>query len=48
VTGELVADPFHRTTELCELLGCHAGQVRVRPEHASATPLAARPRLVTA
>ena len=31
-TGELVADPFRRTAELCELLRCHAGQIRVRPE----------------
>jgi hypothetical protein len=47
-TGELVADPFHRTAELCQLLRCHAGPVRVRPEPSPATPLAARPRLVTA
>lgn len=24
-TGELIADPFHRTAELRELLRCHAG-----------------------
>jgi hypothetical protein len=47
-TGELVADPFRRTAELCELLRCHAGEVRVRPEPSRAAPLAARPRLVTA
>ena len=48
VTGELVADPFHRTTELCELLRCHAGPVRVRPGPSAAIPLPARPKLVTA
>jgi hypothetical protein len=47
-TGELVADPFLRTAELCELLDCHAGQVRVRPEPAPAAPRALSPRLVTA
>jgi hypothetical protein len=46
-TGELIADPFHRTAELCELLRCHAGGVRVRP-HRSPTALTPRPRLVTA
>jgi hypothetical protein len=47
-TGELVADPFRRTAELCELLRCHAGGVRVRPERSPASPLAARPKLVAA
>jgi hypothetical protein len=47
-TGGLVADPFRRTTELCELLRCHAGQVRVRPEPVAAAPRAPSPRLVTA
>ena len=47
-TGELIADPFRRTAELCELLRCHAGDVRVRPEYTSAAPLAPRPRLATA
>lgn len=47
-TGELVADPFRRTAELCELLRCHAGEVRVRPEPVPATPLAPSARLVTA
>jgi hypothetical protein len=47
-TGELVADPFDRTAELCELLRCHAGAVRVRTERSPAPPLAARPKLVTA
>jgi hypothetical protein len=47
-SGELVADPFNRTAEICELLLCHAGGLRVRPEPNPASPLAARPRLVTA
>jgi hypothetical protein len=47
-TGELVADPFHRTAELCELLRCHAGDARVRAERSSTAPLAPRPKLVTA
>jgi hypothetical protein len=47
-TGELIADPFHRTAELCALLRCHAGDARVRAERSPAAPLAPRPRLVTA
>jgi hypothetical protein len=49
-TGELVADPFRRTAELCELLRCHAGGVRVAARGLPATPLKARARarLVTA
>jgi hypothetical protein len=47
-TGELVADPFHRTAELCGLLRCHAGGVRVAPERLPATPFRPRPRLVAA
>jgi hypothetical protein len=47
-TGELIADPFSRTAELCELLRCHAGGVRVEPERSPAVPFAARPKLVTA
>jgi hypothetical protein len=47
-TGELVADPFRRTAELCELLRIHAGDVRVRSERAPSTPLQPRPKLVTA
>ena len=46
--GELVADPFQRTAELCELLRYHAGDIRVRPERVPASPLAPRPRLVSA
>jgi hypothetical protein len=47
-TGELIADPFRRTAELCELLRCHAGELRVRPERSPTAPLRLRPRLVTA
>jgi hypothetical protein len=28
-TGEVVADPFRRTDELCELLRCHAAGARL-------------------
>jgi hypothetical protein len=47
-TGELVADPFRRTAELCELLRVHAGGVRIAEERLAATPPQPRPRLVTA
>jgi hypothetical protein len=47
VTGELIADPFRRTAELCELLRCHAGGARLGPER-SPTELEPRPKLVTA
>ncbi len=47
-TAETVADPFRRTVELCELLRCHAGGVRVRPERSPASPRTRRPELVTA
>jgi hypothetical protein len=47
-TGELIADPFHRSAELCELLRCHAGAVRVQTERSTIAPLAPRPKLVTA
>ena len=47
-TGELIADPFRRTAELCELLRCHAGELRVRPQRSPAAPLRPWPRLVTA
>ncbi len=46
-THELVADPFRRTAELCELLRCHAGGVRIDPELAPAG-MRPRPRLVHA
>ena len=44
-TGELVADPFRRTAEICELLRCHAGGVRVARRREAAAPLAPRPRV---
>jgi hypothetical protein len=47
-TGELIADPFQRTAELCELLRAYAGEVRVAEERLAATPPQPRPRLVTA
>jgi hypothetical protein len=47
-TGELVADPFRRTAELCQLLRCHAGEARIRTERPSDATLAPRPKLVTA
>jgi hypothetical protein len=43
-TGDLVADPFRRTAELCELLRCHAGGDRLRRER-SIAPLAPSPKL---
>jgi hypothetical protein len=46
-SGELVADPFRRTAELCELLRCHAGGLRVRFERPAAA-LSPRPRLAVA
>jgi hypothetical protein len=47
-TGELVADPFRRTVELCDLLRVHAGDLRVRSERSPSAPLQPRPKLVTA
>jgi hypothetical protein len=47
-SAEIVADPFRRTAELCELLSCHAGGVRVAAERLPATPIKPRPKLVTA
>ena len=46
--GELIADPFRRTAELCELLRCHAGGVRLRAERAPSAPFEPSSRLVTA
>jgi hypothetical protein len=48
VSAEVVADPFRRTAELCDLLRCHAGGIRVAAERLPATPLSPRPKLVTA
>src|ERR671910_2891951 len=31
-TGELVADPFRPTAELCDLLRCHAGRLAQGPQ----------------
>jgi hypothetical protein len=47
-SGELVADPFRRTAELCELLRCHAGGLRVSAEHTPAATIRPRPELVPA
>ena len=46
-TREIVADPFRRTAELCELLRCYAGGLRATEER-SARRLDPKPRLVTA
>ncbi len=47
-SAEMVADPFLRTAELCELLRCHADGVRVAAERLEATPLRPKIKLVTA
>jgi hypothetical protein len=47
-TGELIADPFRRTAELCALLRCHAGDELVAAERDPAPPLRPKPRLATA
>jgi hypothetical protein len=47
-TRELVADPFRRTVELCELLRCHAGQAPAAQARARAARLRPRPRVVPA
>jgi hypothetical protein len=47
-SGELIADPFRRTAELCDLLRCHAGGLRVDPQPRPVAPLSPTPRLVTA
>jgi hypothetical protein len=50
-TGDVVANPFRRTTEIAALLRCHAAGARVAPEdHASAagdSPPLVSARLVT-
>jgi hypothetical protein len=46
-TGEVVADPFRRTTELCELLRCRARSQRVRATERAVTRGQARPALAT-
>jgi hypothetical protein len=47
-THEVVADPFRRTAEICDLLSCHAGEVQVAPDHVRSTRLAPRADLVPA
>jgi hypothetical protein len=42
-TGELIADPFRRTAEICELLRCHAGGLRAAPRAAPLAKLRALP-----
>ena len=37
-TGELIADPFQRTAELCTLLRCHAGTMLGDSEQAPPAP----------
>jgi hypothetical protein len=44
-TGEVVANPFRRTAELCGLLRCHAGPRRVVPNELPARQLQPRPAL---
>jgi hypothetical protein len=41
-TGELVADPFRRTAELCDPLRCHAGRL-ARSQPSPSIPLHPRP-----
>ena len=44
-TRELIADPFHRTAELCELLRCHARSMRVGREKLRGPVARPRPAL---
>jgi hypothetical protein len=46
--GELIADPFRRTAELCCLLRCHAGPLRVRQPKSSAPDPCLSPALAPA
>src|SRR5215207_10324853 len=46
-TGEVVADPFRRTAELCALLRCHAGPRLVGPQDLPARLAQPRPALAT-
>jgi hypothetical protein len=43
VTHEVVADPFRRTAELCQLLSCHAGPTRIERIDKPAARLKPRP-----
>jgi hypothetical protein len=45
-TGEVIADPFRRTAELCELLRSHAGPKRAATEELPTHQLQTRPVLV--
>jgi hypothetical protein len=42
-TGELIADPFHPTADLCELLRCHAGEIRATRQRSASSWLHPRP-----
>ena len=46
-TRKLIADPFRRTAELCALLRCHAGSIRVGREELTAPAAQPRPALAT-
>jgi hypothetical protein len=47
-SGELIADPFRRTAELCSLLRCHAGNARLTPAETPALDPGVRPVLAPA
>lgn len=47
-TGEVVADPFRRTAEICELLSRHAGALRIAPTSPTSASLKPQPRLLPA
>src|SRR5215207_7845804 len=38
-TGKLIADPFRRTAELCDLLRCHGGRLAQGPHPSPSSPL---------
>jgi hypothetical protein len=45
-TGQLIADPFRRTAELCELLRCHAGGLLTARQPSPSPELRPRPLAV--
>jgi hypothetical protein len=47
-SGELIADPFRRTAELCALLRCHARGARIAPAQSPARDPAPRAILAPA